>query len=180
MNYLRSCLQDAILNCAMQLGVDINKKELYRQLPPDEHKNTDLSRAINAPAVKYSLKFTKMNFDRIKGGMEYNLLRAVDCGVYLCLAEVQDYVYGERKTEKHSFVYNSHYRNQNTPWTVGAVIDNRAHQPIYLIEEEDRSTKDKARKVFEDFFNAPTKIYLTYLVEENSVAKHVNKKQKVN
>ncbi len=53
---------------------------------------------------------------------------------------IKDYYIWSKKhvSEKHAFIYNSAYRNNNKPWLVGAIIDNRQNHPIFMIEEKDR------------------------------------------
>ena len=187
-NYLRSCVQDAILNCATQLEVKICKTTLLREIPPCESANIKLQQCFNAEAVKDKLCFKKTNLQREKGGPAYNLLQIRNRGVYLCLCNATYTIWPDKiVTERHAFVYNSGYRVDNKHWILGAIIDNRQNKPIFLIEEKDRRTKDDSRKVFDDFFKAKVQITNVYLVhsfakasidDNDNIELHTNKKQK--
>ena len=68
--------------------------------------------------------------------------------------------------ESHALVYNSNYRATEKKNCIGAVIDNRSNAPVRLIDEEDRSDISKSQQLFDNFFNANTKIQHVYLIEK--------------
>ena len=83
-------------------------------------------------------------------------------------------------------MYNSEYREDNKHWVLGAIIDNRQSQPIFLIEEKDRESKEESRKVFDDFFGAKVKITHVFSVQslahydnDDNIELHAHTKQKV-
>ena len=186
-NYLHSCVQDAILNCAIQLDVSICKNTLFRDFPPSEFENINIQHCIKSTAVRDKLTFKRIHLEREKGGAVYNLLQIIGSGVYLCLCTAKYIIWPNQPvTEKHAFVYNSEYREEKNHWILGAIIDNRQNEPIFLIEEKDRESKEDSRKVFNDFFKADVTITNVFLVEpithddtEDNIEIHARKKQKI-
>jgi len=165
-SWLRNCLQDAVLNACIQLNVPLKKEVLYEEVPPQLTVNLDMYTLMHTPCVERIVTFKRSNIDRLKGGIAFNLLQIKDNGVYICLCTVNDFINGEWHEESHAFVYNSHYRATENNNCIGAVIDNRSNAPVRLIDEEDRRDISKSRQLFDNFFNANTKIQHVYLIEK--------------
>ena len=148
----------------MAIELSYQKKDLYNEVPPLRLYDTSVESVFTSRVVANKLKFTRVSFHGMKGGLEYSLLQFVDCGNFLCLADVVCKEEFDERTEKHAFVYNSDYRDNKAIGHVGALIDNRKYSKLRLIDFEDRATIKAARYVFTDFFVGVTRLTKVYHV----------------
>ena len=91
------------------------------------------------------------------GGVELCLLKVIDSGVFIVLADITNSANKEKRT-RHAFVYNSHYINSFEPTVHGAIIDNREGTCLLGIEESDRESSEKIRGMVSNFFQGETSI----------------------
>ena len=142
MSWLRCCLEDVVLNAAIQLNIPLDKQQLYKELPPQLTTDLDMFQLMTAPCVSKIMNIHRIHLDQKKGGTAYNLLQLIGQGVYICLCNVKDFVNGEFKTESHAFVYNSDYEHKDFQWCKGAIIDNRTKAPMRLIKPSDQKVSN--------------------------------------
>jgi hypothetical protein len=144
-----SCMQDAVLNGAGRLGVDLCKDVLYRAVKPRKLKGTSLGEIEAAECVDCVLRFKYVpQMHQLKGGVAYNLLQILDDGVFLVTAESNG-----KQDIPHAFVYDSGFRDEEHPEGHGAIIDNRQGKgSIRLILPEDRS---HVKKVYPQLSKKP-------------------------
>ena len=63
-----------------------------------------------------------------------------------------------RRTESHSFVYNSCFTSFNGKKYYGAIIDNRPHSKLRAFSEEDLKDHLTARKSLSEYFGGVTRV----------------------
>ena len=80
---------------------------------------------------------------------EASILRRVNYGVYICTCSVRSDEY-KCKT-KHVFFY-SNFKPFHQSKYYGAIIDNRADAPIFVLEDNDRETKLNFKYALKTFF----------------------------
>jgi hypothetical protein len=155
---MSSCMQDAALNGAKQMGVDIDPKTMYKQCPPRRTKHTMVAEIESAPCVEEAIQLKYENHHHTKGGPEYALLQVRTGGPRFVIGTVE----GRKETE-HAFIYDptgilpGPYRAH-----MGILIDNRGKAPVRIIEESDRSSVDMSRQAIDSFFTAKTFISQVY------------------
>jgi len=144
---LRSCMQDALLNAAAQLGVAVDKVALFRTLPALARVNTSIQQLLDAPCVRESIEFSYVpRLLRMKGGPTHVLFN-FKAGVFFVLATVH-----AKNNENHAFVYCADYHDKAHPLAVGAILCNRKDHPVRLLHASDRSTPESARNALDTFY----------------------------
>jgi hypothetical protein len=145
----RSCMQDAALNAAKQLGICIDRTMLYDQLPARTTVNRTLHELFSASCIQSTLNFLPLDkFHGRSGGPEFNLLKLIHSGVYFVLARV------EAKThENHAFVHDAGFHDETHPLAVGAIICNRKSSPVRMLEDADRNCVQSAREALNSFYS---------------------------
>ena len=85
-----SCIQDAFINAGFLFGKDISK-QLYKEVPPKNTKNTQLSAILNSSVVKNFFYLPPIqHFTKKKGGNKWFLLRHhLGTGVYIVYGTVE-------------------------------------------------------------------------------------------
>ena len=78
------------------------------------------------------------------------ILMRIDDGIYVCICNVYSKVF--KKHTQHAFVYDSYFSKKVKSACCGAIIDNRAYAPIYVLEEKYRETKDTLKNMLRKFF----------------------------
>ena len=153
----RSCLQDAFINAAFLFEKDI-KEQMYKLFPPMEKKNASLSKIMNSPVITENFHLESEKFQtKLLGGNEWRLLHHLQgTGVYIVWGTVTPM---NRRTESHSFVYNSCFTNFNGKKYYGAIIDNRVHSKLRAFSEEDLKDHLTARKSLSDYFGGVTRVH---------------------
>ena len=153
----RSCLQDAFINAAFLLEIDIST-QLYNEVPPKRTINTKLNDVLGACVVRTHFRITKEpDFTTEKGGKEWVLLRCRQkTGLYVVWCTVE---YEKSRKEKHAFVYNSNFTTWNNEMKYhGAIIDNRKLSHLRAFEKEDLVDIGTTRKTLSDYFFGETRI----------------------
>ena len=68
--YIRSCVQDGLLNDSQKLGVPMSKKKLYAYLAADEFHGIKLRKELFLQIFQSQLQFCVINVEILKGGAE--------------------------------------------------------------------------------------------------------------
>ena len=138
---MRSCLQDAVINCAPRIVKYIDKQELYRQCPPRKVKDSNIPEIENTSCVRNVMDVTTVSgIERSPWGAA-SILRRVNDGVFICTYNVQSAEYD--CWTNNSFVYDSHFKPLHQTKFCGFLIDNRAGAPIFVW----RIKTEKQRKI---------------------------------
>ena len=66
------------------------------------------------------------------------ILMRINDGVYVCICSVYSKILNE--STQHAFVYGSYFTTTGNNGCQGAIIDNRRHAPICVLEEKDIET----------------------------------------
>ena len=72
---MSSCMQDAALNGAKQMGIAIDPKTMYKQCPPRRTKHTMVAEIEAAPCIKQAIEFKYENYHHSTGGPVYAMLQ---------------------------------------------------------------------------------------------------------
>ena len=99
---------------------------------------------------------------RMGGGPEANLIAAQDKKVRLVCSDITS----NGSTTKHAFIHCAYRLKQIHREHVGAMIDNRENEPIWLLEEKDGALVQVARTAIENFFGGKgTIVKFTHIYE---------------
>ena len=157
----RSCLQDAVVNAAKQLGVDLNVEQFMEECPPKTYTDTQIAAVFSNVQGKLKFVFDFKLF-RKAGGPEANLVATQDRKVRLVCSDITS----KDGTTKHSFIHCAYKLRQIQRKHVGAMIDNRSNEPIWLLEESDGENIEVARTALQNFFGGEgTIVKFTHIYE---------------
>ena len=78
------------------------------------------------------------------------ILMRIKDGVYVCICSVYSKILKENT--QHAFFYDSYFTTTVNNGCQGAIIDNRRHAPICVLEEKYRETKQKLKNMLRNFF----------------------------
>lgn len=152
---LRSCVQDAIINGARQLGVDLCSTTLKKECKPLKTKNTALEEVLELDMVRKKLEFVvRSDLGTMEGGPIFNTFLQQDAGVFLLLCTLTS----EGKSEDHALIYDSHFTDSKHPHCKGAIICNRKNNGVRLLEPSDRVSKNSAKKMLISFYGASVRV----------------------
>ena len=163
---MRSCIQDAVLNAATQLGIEIDQEEFKKKCPPRKTIDASIGNVIKE-AGKY-MHITKDGGDicNMLGGPEANLVASTDGKLRVVHATIQA---KNNEITEHAFCHCAYkLKERKDQEHVGAIIDNRKKAPICLIEEHDVQDLDGARRVMTNFFGGEgtrVRVKTVYVVE---------------
>ena len=160
----RSCGQDALVNCAKALGVDVTKTAVHAATLPTEgdtevgvlvdHARDVLGIMMLDTRVPSTLGASLF---QVKGGPEHALVQHTE-GVFFVELEVSQ---EGKPDDYHAIVYNAGYTHPTLENIRGAIVDNEKDTPVKLLEPSDRvmvvdvesgRTVPAARKVFASLF----------------------------
>ena len=102
-------------------------------------KDTKVTQIENISCVRIVMKVTPVIIIEREYWGASSILRRVNDGVHICTYSVRSYEC-MCKT-KHAFVYDSHFKPLRQSKFCGDIIDNRAYEPIFFMEDNDRGTK---------------------------------------
>ena len=160
----RSCGQDALVNGAKALGVDVTKTAVYAATLPAEgdtkvgvlvdHARDVLGIAMLNARVPSTLGANLFN---VKGGPEHALVQHT-AGVFFVELQVSQEA---QLDDYHALVYNAGYTHPTLGHIRGAIVDNDKDTPVKLLEPSDRAMAvdaetgravPEARKAFASLF----------------------------
>ena len=78
------------------------------------------------------------------------ILMRIDDGVYVYICTVYSKVF--KQHTQHAFVYDIYFSTKVKSACRGAIIDNRTYEPICVLEEKDRETKDTLKNMLRELF----------------------------
>ena len=119
----------------------MNKHKVYTVNTPG-YDYVDVESVFNHDYIKENMEFIRLNIDNTKGGLNLNLLRFINKGVYFVCSKITDSC---GKFWYHCFVYDSIYKDEET-FCYGRLIDNDPTTRHKIIEHKDRLNKISANK----------------------------------
>jgi hypothetical protein len=159
-----SCGQDALVNGAKALDVEVTKTAVYAATLPAEgdtevgvlveHARDVLGIAMLDTRVPSTLGASLFN---VKGGPAHALVQHTE-GVFFVELEVSQ---EGKPDDYHAVVYNAGYTHPTFEHIRGAIVDNEKDTPVKLLEPSDRAmvvdvesgrAVPAARKVFASLF----------------------------
>ena len=127
-----------LLMLPQELGKKFDKSELYRQCSPRRVMDTAMYELENCEFVSSVIKIESvLDIEREKMGILGIIMRIND-GVYVCMCSVYSTI--SKEHTEHAFVYDSYFTTTGNNGCQGAIIDNRRHAPICVLEKKDRET----------------------------------------
>jgi hypothetical protein len=142
---LRSCMQDAAMIAAAQLGVRVDEAAARRQVPALKTKNRSLEDIEGSEAFSVIKFVSVQNLFGSVGGPEHAILQRRS-GVFFVVAKLNGVF-----SENHAFVYNAGWTSPSYPSCRGLLIDNRAGRACVL-DQADHGTPEASRKTLSRWY----------------------------
>ena len=153
----RSCMQDAVVNGAKELGRTIDQQVLYTEVPLAVDSDVSLDAIQYADCVTKVMQFERENLHHMLHGPVYNLMNR-SSGVYFVMTDLKD---KDGDTSSHALIYNANATLPDSDYR-GVLIDNCGDSPVRYLEDSDRATKESARATLDSFLNAEARISQVY------------------
>ena len=116
-------MHDAIVNCAIQLGINISRAELKKTRDYYKGVNTSLAQLEQAQCVRENLTFEPLNFVSQKThGAEFDIFARVNEGIFLLVTRIGN--------DDHALAYDSNARHGETQGVV--ICNQKTVKPRYL------------------------------------------------
>ena len=90
------------------------------------------------------------------------ILMRINDGVYVSICSVYSTIIMEHT--EHTFVYDSYFTTTGNNGCQGAIIDNRRHAPICVLEKKNRESTSKLKNMLRNFFEGTCEVKYAFKI----------------